>query len=314
MKVLIAEDEAVTRRLLEVNLAKWGYSTVSTDNGDDAWAAVEGDKHDIGIALLDLVMPGLDGFEVCRKIRQRADEDYIYVILLTVHGGTENTVDGLAAGADDYIVKPFEPAELRLRIKAGVRIVELERALLQANQVLEIQARTDGLTRLLNHAAVLQRLEEETSRASREGKPSTVLMVDIDHFKQVNDTYGHAAGDDVLAELARRTERACRNYDIIGRYGGEEFIIILPDTDEPEAAHIAERLRLAVCSNTFSVTGAEIPVTISVGVASARPTREPISPELLLKAADDALYLAKRQGRNQAALASGPRAAGSDVR
>ena len=314
MKVLIAEDEAVTRRLLEVHLAKWGHSTVSTDNGDDAWAAVEGDKHDVGIALLDLVMPGLDGLEVCRKIRQRVDEDYVYVILLTAHGGTENTVDGLAAGADDYIVKPFEPAELRLRIKAGLRIVELERALLQANQVLEIQVRTDGLTRLLNHAAALQRLEEESSRASREGTPLTVLMVDIDHFKQVNDTYGHAAGDDVLAELARRTERACRNYDIIGRYGGEEFIVILPDTDEPKAVHIAERLRLAVCSNTFSVTGAEIPVTVSVGVASARATGEPTSPEPLLKAADDALYLAKRQGRNQAILASGPRVVGSDVR
>lgn len=310
MKVLIAEDEAVTRRLLEASLAKWGYLTVSTDNGDDAWAAIEGGKHDIGIAILDLVMPGLGGLEVCRKIRRRTDADYIYVILLTAHGGTESTIEGLAAGADDYIVKPFESVELQLRIKAGVRIVELERALLQANRVLKIEAQTDGLTRLLNHVAALRRLEEETSRARREGKSLAVLMADIDHFKQVNDTYGHAAGDKVLAELAQRMARACRDYDIIGRYGGEEFIIVLPDSDLNGGTLIAERIRHAVASEPFSSKDEQIQVTVSIGVASESPADGRPLAELLLKAADDALYEAKRLGRNRVAVVGNEQPAG----
>ncbi|MBN2581733.1 MAG: diguanylate cyclase [Planctomycetes bacterium] len=299
MRILIAEDEAVTRRLLEANLAAWGHTVVSVDNGDDAWAAIENDRNDIGVAVLDLVMPGLSGLDICRRVRSGEARDYIYVIFLTARSGKQAIVEGLEAGADDYVVKPFDPAELRLRINAGARIVELERALREANHDLSIQATTDGLTKTLNRMALLQRLEESLARARRERSALAVLMIDIDHFKQVNDVHGHAAGDQVLIELAQRLRQSCRIYDVLGRYGGEEFVVILPGCGLEEGFYAAEHIRRTVGETPFAIGDKNLNITISAGVAS-NVNHDELTP--LLKASDDALYRAKRNGRNQTAI------------
>jgi two-component system chemotaxis response regulator CheY len=298
MRILIAEDEAVTRRLLEANLAAWGHATVSVDNGDDAWAAIANKRNDIGMVVLDLVMPGLSGLDLCRRIRSADACDYLYAILLTARSGKEAIVEGLEAGADDYVVKPFDPAELRLRIKAGARIVSLERALRKANHDLSIQATTDALTGTLNRSALFQRLDECLARGRRERSPVAVLMIDIDHFKAVNDVHGHAAGDSVLVEMTRRLRQACRSYDVLARYGGEEFVVILPNCATPQGLIVAEHMRRTIESDPFVVGERELRTTISIGVASTVNHGE-LTP--LLKAADDALYLAKRNGRNRTA-------------
>jgi len=299
MRILVAEDEAVTRRLLEANLAAWGHTTVSVDNGDDAWAAITNERHDIGVAILDRIMPGLSGLDICRQLRRADTRDYLYTILLTARSAKQDIVEGLEAGADDYVVKPFDPAELRLRINAGVRIVTLERALRKANLDLSNQATTDSLTGALNRMALLQRLDECLARARRERSSLAVLMIDIDHFKNINDAYGHAEGDHVLIELARRLRQSCRSYDVLGRYGGEEFVAVLPNCGAAEGHIVAEHMRKAIADVPFVTPEGELNVTISVGVASTSAHPE-ITP--LLKAADDALYLAKRSGRNCTAV------------
>ena len=299
MRILIAEDEAVNRRLLEANLAAWGHATVTVDNGDDAWAAITHERHDIGVAILDLIMPGLSGLDICRRLRSADTRDYLYTILLTARSAKQDIVEGLEAGADDYIVKPFDPAELRLRINAGVRIVNLERALRKANLDLSVQATTDALTATLNRMALLQRLDECLARARRERSSLAVLMIDIDHFKTINDTHGHAVGDHVLIELARRLRQSCRSYDVLGRYGGEEFVVVLPNCAAAEGRIVAEHMRKAIADVPFVTPEGELNVAISIGVASssAHPEMTP-----LLKAADDALYIAKRNGRNRTAV------------
>ena len=303
MDVLIAEDDPVSRRLLQAALVKWGYNVVIADDGAKAWALLQQENHP-QVAILDWMMPEIDGVEVCRRLRQdpNAADRYVYVILLTARAAKEDIVTGMEAGADDYMVKPFHPHEMQVRIRAGRRIVELQSELVQARDQLRIQATHDTLTGLLNRGAILDRLEKEIQRSRRQESTLAAAMCDIDHFKQVNDDYGHQPGDAVLKEVARRLRDALRTYDAIGRYGGEEFLAIMPACDPAQAAALGERLRSCISETPMAVTDPPLAVTISVGVSQADELTKRDAADLI-RQADDALYAAKRNGRNRVEMA-----------
>lgn len=237
-RVLIAEDEPISRRLLEAYLIKLGYSVVVACDGNEAWEALQAEGAP-RLAILDWMMPGLDGVEICRKLRQESDEPYTYIILLTALQRDEDLVIGMEAGADDYITKPFKANELRVRLRAGMRIVELQNELIGRRDAFKEQASRDPLTGLWNRRETLAILVKQLSRVRREGGCLSVIMVDLDHFKKVNDTYGHLAGDAVLCQTAQRLLSLVRDYDYVGRYGGEEFLLVLPGCDRDRAVAFA---------------------------------------------------------------------------
>jgi two-component system cell cycle response regulator len=297
VKILIAEDDPVSRRILEAKLAKWGYEVLVTANGDEAWRALQADDAP-NLVILDWMMPGLDGVEICKKMRKDDREPYAYIILLTSLHREEDLITGMEAGADDYITKPFNSSELRVRLRAGMRIIELQNELIEAREALREQATHDPLTGLWNHTEILHILERELSRAERENGHVSMIMADLDHFKNINDRYGHMAGDSVLRLTTSRMNSLMRSYDYIGRYGGEEFVIVLPGCDRESAAAFAERLRLCIGSESMDIPEGMIPVSISLGVAtSSREKRYDI--DSLIQAADQALYRAKENGRNR---------------
>ncbi len=296
MKVLIAEDNRLTRLMLESTLRRWGYDVIATANGAEALEALLSDDS-IALAILDWMMPKGDGITVCREVRARRLEPYVYLILLTARNNKEDIVAGLEAGADDYIAKPFHPEELRVRIRVGQRIVDLHRKLLQAREELRVQALTDPLTRIWNHGAILDRLEEELRRAERRNTPVTCAMLDVDHFKRVNDTYGHSVGDHVLIETAQRLKEVLRPYDSLGRYGGEEFLIIVPNADTDSVHALGRRLCDAIRGEPYRLQRLELTITTSVGLSVWHPD-QPIPTAQLIQQADLALYYVKRTGRN----------------
>jgi diguanylate cyclase (GGDEF)-like protein len=277
-------------------------------DGKEAWEALQ-QPDGPQLAILDWMMPGLNGVDVCRGVRAAGREPYVYILLLTARSDSQDLEDGMEAGADDYVTKPFKPHELRVRLRAGRRILELQQQLLAAREALRQQATHDGLTGLLNRNAILELLHKELARAAREDRPLSVLMVDLDRFKQINDTHGHAAGDAVLRESARRMKDAIRNYDSVGRYGGEEFLILLPGCDGDNAFNQAERVRESFAGSPF-VTGAySLMVTCSIGASSRlHPSDGPSSGDEkdLLREADLALYRAKDAGRDRVARAPVP--------
>jgi diguanylate cyclase (GGDEF)-like protein len=297
MKILVAEDNPVFQSMLKNMLSKWGYDVVLADNGQDAWRILQ-EKPGPNLAILDWMMPGIDGVEICRRMREAAHERYIYVLLLTAKTEQKDLVEGMEAGADDYLTKPFNTHELRVRLRAGRRILDLQEELLTAQDALRDQATHDGLTGLWNRTSILEILQKEAARSARENLPLVVLMADLDKFKQVNDTHGHLAGDAVLRETARRLRAHSRNYDAIGRYGGEDFLVVLPGCDMAGGTAQADRLRDSIGKEPFSTPAGAIPVTCSFGLSwTERP--EPSTAKALLRAADAALYCAKRMGRNR---------------
>lgn len=302
MRILIAEDDPVSRRLLEAKLVKWGYDVVVTCDGDEAWAALRSEDTP-QLAILDWMMPGVDGVEICRRIRKEAREPYTYIILLTALHRDEDIVTGMEAGADDYITKPFKANELQVRLRAGRRIIDLQNELIEAREALREQATHDPLTGLWNHEEILRIMERELSRAEREGGSVSVVMADLDHFKKVNDSYGHMAGDAVLRLTSRTMLSMMRGYDSIGRYGGEEFLIVLPGCDREGAAAFAERLRLRIECDAIDVPEGMIRVTSSLGVVTFSKGQER-DMTALVKSADSALYRAKGKGRNRVEFAS----------
>jgi two-component system cell cycle response regulator len=297
VKILIADDSIVSRHLLEATLRKWGYEVVVACDGEEALNLLQKENAP-SLAILDWMMPGLTGLEVCRQIRKRALEPYTYILLLTSKSQKEDLIEGMDAGADDYITKPFDQHELQVRLRAGTRLVDLQAELMAAREALREQATKDSLTHLWNRSSIFDILCRELSRAGREAKPVGVAMVDIDHFKNVNDNHGHFAGDAVLCETARRMQNAIRPYDSIGRYGGEEFLVLLPGCDEQTSFTQAERLRKQLSQATMSLTDSSLSVTASFGVTTAVPG-QPWTPEDLIRKADEALYLAKKLGRNR---------------
>jgi two-component system, cell cycle response regulator len=297
VKILIADDSIVSRHLLEATLRKWGYEVVVACDGTEALNFLQQDNAP-ALAILDWMMPGLTGLEVCRQIRKRGREPYTYILLLTSKSQKEDLIEGMDAGADDYITKPFDQHELQVRLRAGTRLVDLQAELMAAREALREQATKDSLTHLWNRSSIFDILCRELSRAGRDGKSVGVAMVDIDHFKNVNDNFGHFAGDAVLCETARRMQNAIRPYDSIGRYGGEEFLILLPGCDEQNSLIQAERLRKQLSQGTMSLTDTTLSVTASFGVTTA-VAGQPWTPEDLIRKADEALYLAKKLGRNR---------------
>ena len=302
MRILIAEDSSVQRQILTSVLEEWGYEVVSAEDGNEAWNLLRNGNAP-QLALLDWIMPEMDGTEVCQKVRERGNEPYTYLILLTSLDEKTNTVKGLEAGADDYLTKPFDPHELRARLRVGERMLEIQREMIAAREELRLQATQDALTGMLNRRLVLDILERELTRGQRLELPLAVLMIDIDHFKAVNDAYGHQAGDAVLKGVAERVNSTVRPYDAMGRYGGEEFLAILPGCDALHGQVVAERLRHAASHEAILTDAVEISVTLSVGLASSGGDR---SGEQLVHAADRALYEAKRNGRNRVEIVPSP--------
>jgi two-component system cell cycle response regulator len=300
MRVLIAEDERGARRLLEARLSQWGYEVTGVADGGQAWEQLRGETPP-PLAILDWVMPGMDGPEVCRRVRALRREPYIYLILLTSNDQKADMVRGMEAGADDYLTKPWDAHELEVRVRAGRRIVELQSQLIAAREELRREATHDSLTGLWSRAAVLGILAREVHQARREGAPLALVMVDIDRFKSVNDTYGHLVGDAVLREVAHRVESRVRGGDIVGRYGGEEFVVVLPGCDGRSAVEVAERLRSAVADAPVERAPGPLRVTVSLGVAAEHGDGD-LAADPLLRAADEALYRAKAEGRNRTVL------------
>jgi len=302
--VLVAEDDPVSRRILLSWLQKWNYRVVTAENGAEAWEAMQ-QENAPQMVILDWMMPEMDGIEVCRRIRSCGQGPYRYVLLLTAKDDKQDIVTGLEAGADDYLTKPFNVDELRARVRAGRRILELQHALIEVQQELQFEAAHDRLTSVWSRGAILDVLQKELLRSQRTGEALGVIMVDLDHFKTINDAYGHLVGDKVLREVARRLERSVRGYDFVGRYGGEEFLIIVPGCDAAGLRSSSERLRRAIAEQAVETEAGRVSTTISVGLVSAHlGGQKPLSHEELIRAADEALYSAKRNGRNRIAVAS----------
>ena len=302
MKVLIAEDDPISRVLLSRLLVKSGYEVVATANGSEAWEVLrkEGAPR---LAVLDWMMPGMDGLAVCQRVRARSGGAYTYILLLTSKDATPDLVEGLESGADDYLTKPLNPEELKARLRAGLRILRLEDQLVAAREEMQVKATHDALTRLWNRSAILDMLQRDIARARREGSSVGVLLCEIDHFKSVNDTHGHAAGDEVLQEAARRFVDSVRDYDVVGRYGGEEFLIFLPGCPSRKTADRAEQIRLAFSSPPFHTKAGPLNITLSIGAVAAADWKT-ASAEELIRIADAALYRAKNAGRNRTEVAS----------
>ena len=296
-KILIAEDDQITAKIIERHLRDWGYDVYLEKNGEDGWHTLE--QENIRIALLDWMMPKMDGLQLCRRVRAARSDPYTYLILLTARTSTTDIVEGLNAGADDYITKPVEPSELRARLMTGIRIIELENRNKRLQKKLEKLAREDSLTGFLNKKNIQERLEEELSRGRRENRPVSAVLLDIDNFKLINDTHGHNVGDQVLQEIAGRLRRNIRRHDHIGRYGGDEILVLLWHAATEPLRIVAQRLCRCVSQEAIPTDAGPLQVTVSVGGASSEEHPE-ISGEDLIKVSDQALYDAKHQGRNRA--------------
>lgn len=299
MQILIADDEAVSRRMLSHFLANWDYEVVEARDGTEAWNKLQ-EENAPRLAILDWMMPGIDGVELCRKLRS-SERPYTYVLLLTARQERQDILLGLDAGADDYLTKPVDVAQLRARLAVGKRIIDLQQRLMEAYEAKRFEATHDSLTGLWNRAAVLGFLSGELTRSERDQTSLAVIIADIDFFKKVNDTHGHQAGDAVLREVASRLSSAVRTYEWVGRYGGEEFLVLASRCTPLEATHLAERLRRRVGGEPVIVGELSIKVSISFGVATTEQIGE-LNGDDLLKAADSALYVAKGNGRNRVEL------------
>jgi two-component system, cell cycle response regulator len=299
-RVLIAEDDPVSCHLLKSFLIKWDYDVTVETDGAAASRILESDGAP-RLAVLDWMMPGMEGVQICQRIRERKSRPYIYVLLLTARSEKRDLLRGLELGADDYLTKPFDSEELRARLLVGERILTLQDDLILAREELRFRATHDVLTGIANRGAVMDALRNEMSRQVREHRSFGVILVDIDHFKNINDTHGHLCGDEVLQVVTRRMKECVRPYDTLGRYGGEEFLVIASNANERGTMALAERIRSAMESKPVVTQQGEVHVTASLGVAVSTSARGG-DPLMLLRLADRALYAAKDKGRNRCEL------------
>jgi diguanylate cyclase (GGDEF)-like protein len=298
MKILIADDDTISRKMMERILRQMGYEVLVAENGTDALKELlkpDGPR----LALLDWMMPELDGPQVCREVRKADERAYVYLTLLTSKDSRDDLVEGLNAGADDYLIKPCNPAELKARLRTGERILQLEDTLVASREDLRFQATHDALTATWNRATILEFLR----KALKQDLSIAILLCDIDHFKNINDTRGHAAGDAVLQQVAARLRDVVRAGDGIGRYGGEEFLVVLHECGPERLAERADQVCRAISESSFSAEGSAIPVSMSIGALARRRDDPPTSIESLLSCADARLYMAKRAGRNRVVTA-----------
>src|SRR5271154_3426482 len=298
MQALVVDDSAIYRKLIGDHLRSWGFEVTLAECGSAAWTLLQ-QPQSPKLVLLDWVLPDLDGIELCKRIRVAGSTGpYVYVILLTGKDGRQNMLDAMTAGADDFLLKPFDEMELKARLLVGKRILDLQEELVSARESMRHAATHDSLTGLMNRGEILAMLQRELERGRRERKPVGVILGDIDHFKNVNDTLGHLFGDEALREIGRRLRAQLRVYDGVGRYGGEEFLMILPTCDLPDALLRANELREVIAKTPVLCAGEEKLITMSMGVAvSASDKKNEI--EALLNQADAGLYAAKENGRNR---------------
>jgi diguanylate cyclase (GGDEF)-like protein len=305
MRILLADDDRVSRLLMQRTLEKFGYEVLLAENGRTA-AEILSRSDGPRLALIDWMMPQLDGPGLCRELRaSQRDGSFVYIVLLTSRHDSEDIVAGLEAGADDYLTKPCHPAELRARLRTGRRILSLEETLIRAREEMRFNATHDALTTLWNRASILSLVRSELQRSARESSPTSILLCDIDHFKLVNDHHGHLIGDTVLEEVARRLISSVRAYDGVGRYGGEEFLIVLSNCNDRDLKARAESIRTAIANNPIQTKNGELPISISIGAITCVGRRsEEVSLERILTQVDAALYRAKADGRDRTAFDS----------
>lgn len=292
-RVLIADDDPLTRMWLQTVLEAWQYEVISVANGDEALHVLSSENAP-KLALLDWLMPGVDGTDVCRRLRADPHGRFTYLIILTSRSGTADIVEALDAGADDFVSKPFEPEELRVRLRVGERIIRLQREL-------QLRASHDALTGALSRHTLMENAMREFELARRNDTPLTLLLLDLDHFKRINDQYGHQAGDTVLQQAVQRMRDCLRTVDLLGRYGGEEFMILLPNSDLTVARQVAERLRVAL-AQPLRIGDASSDLSASIGVA--QETGHTLDLQHLIQLADAALLRAKTNGRNRVEVGS----------
>ena len=280
MTILIAEDDPVSSLILRRALEGLSEEVIAAADGEEAWRIVR-EREDVRIVISDWMMPGLDGVDLCRRVRAQADRPYVYFMLLTAKAFREDRLAGLGAGADDFLTKPLDRAELTARLNVARRLLatqeelrlrseQLERLhaeLRRQNERLADLATSDGLTGLKNHRHFRDALEVGVSLANRQRAPFSLIMLDVDHFKEYNDAFGHPAGDDVLCDLARALRESVRDHDLVARYGGEEFVLLLPMTDADSARIVGERIRSAIAARTWRFR----PITASLGIATTGP-------------------------------------------
>lgn len=309
MKILIAEDDFVSRSLLQKTLVSWGHEVIAAEDGQEAWDLLQ--REGAKMIIADWIMPKIDGISLCKKIRASQDSGYVYYILLTANDRKDDIIQGLDAGADDYISKPFEREELRMRLRTGERILDLEKTLNKKNQELinlnaklEDLACLDPLTGISNRRSFYSIIEKMHHRACRYNQHYSLIMIDIDDFKDYNDTYGHIAGDRILHAVATAISHSLRTSDEVFRYGGEEMVVTLPDQDLKNTAIVAERIRKNVellgIEHSNSAHGM---VTISCGIATFEKDCDQVQKwESILDRADKALYRAKASGKNRVTI------------
>jgi len=294
MNVLIADDEPVSRRLLEILLNKWGYNVSVAADGEEAWRVLQGSTR-FSIAILDWMMPGMDGVQVCRKIRQSETRPPMYVLLLTAKQATEDANGRYESVADDYLPKPYAAHELKARLRAARRIIELENQLEAARESIKVATTHDPLTGLWNRSAILEVLHREIHRARRQSSPLTVLMVDIERLKEINHQYGHLAGDAVLRETARRIRSNIRSYDSVGRTDGGQFVIVAPSCDHTGALNQSCRLHSKICQEAIKTFAGDFPLTVRLGIAVGCNNHQAHD---FISAADSALAEARKTGKS----------------
>lgn len=303
MRALIADDDRGTAAILAKALKRWSRHLIVAHDGNTAWAALRSDRPP-SLAIIDWMMPGIDGLELCRRIRRDPTLAGMYLILLTGRDSRADLIVGLDAGADDYIVKPFDREELRARVQVGIRVVRLQEHL--AARVTELQATrdelvrlasTDVLTGLCSRRRWLEVATAEFGRYQRYNRPLALLMADVDFFKRVNDTFGHDVGDDALRQFASVLSLQCRATDVAGRLGGEEFGVLLPETSVQAAQEVARRIVESCRSVAVLTPKGDVHVSCSIGVTEA--VRGDGGFDALIRRADEAMYEAKRAGRDR---------------
>ena len=295
--VAIVDDDAAIRRLVRLFLRRGGYETREYQTGEEAREDLMR-RSEWDLLILDRRLPDMDGVVLCHELKSNAELRSRYIIMLTGEDEQEDKVQGLDLGADDYMTKPFQYPELMARIRAAKRIVDLQKELIEANKRLELLSITDGLTKLHNHRHFQDELARAFDESQRYQRPLALAMADIDFFKKINDTYGHAIGDEVLKSVSKMFRESVRSTDLAARYGGEEFAVMMPETELDDAIAFAEKMRALIASAPVNTQAGPVPVTVSIGVAAVPYTRTQSAKELIVSA-DKALYRAKKNGRNQ---------------